>query len=251
MPQIFLNSYYGRKLNGVKNSVVEFEIENVSFNPYDDIFLSLENAIIPISNYLINENNNILIINNITYTITEGNYNITELINQLITDAPVISTIQFNKKTNKLFFTFLSQNIVIAEGSTILNVLGFSNTNHITNNFSIESDNVIDLSGNNMLYVSIDEIQTENILISKRSNVIASMPIDVNFGDLYTYVNINKINSRVYLNSINLLTVRILDENLNEINLNNKEWNISISILSYFNKDKFDRYQILKNYLEK
>ena len=253
MTQVFLTSKSATKLNGSYNSRLQFRLENINFEPYDDVYCTLINAIIPISSYLINENNNKIVVRNeygveTTYTIRTGNYNINELIDRIKLDAPIFINIVFDTIKNK--FTLTSANLYdILSKSTILNVLGFSNKDHFpTISKTHTSDYVCDLSGNNMFYLQIDEINTNNVLIDKKNSVMASMPIDVNYGDLFTYTN-TSIKSRIYESSLTILTVNLLDEEFNLVNLNDKDWNFTLYFESYFNQQKFNNHIFLSNYL--
>lgn len=241
---VFLTSQFGQKLNGTKNSYVKFVLENnISFSPYEDITIQIQNIVLPISSYLINENNDLLVFNGTPYLLQHGNYSVTDLITEIQGEIPNL-TITFNRKTNKFLFSYTAP-FTIDSSSTILGILGLSNMNHVSVSNAVESDDVIDLSGNNMFYIGVEEIQTNNILQSKVSSIIGSIPVDSNYGDIL--VSSYQIPSRVYINSLSILTVFILDENLNYVNFQNKEWNITLLFESQINIDNFNKYLYLQN----
>jgi hypothetical protein len=241
---VFLTSQLGQKLNGTKNSYVKFVLENnISFSPYEDITLQIQNVVLPISSYLINENNDLLVFNGTPYLLQHGNYSVADLITEI--QGEILNlTITFNRKTNKFLFSYTAP-FTIDSSSTILGILGLSNMNHVSVSNAVESDDVIDLSGNNMFYIGVEEIQTNNILQSKVSSIIGSIPVDSNYGDIL--VSSYQIPSRVYINSLSILTVFILDENLNYVNFQNKEWNITLLFESQINIDNFNKYLYLQN----
>ena len=241
---VFLTSQYGQKLNGTKNSHIKFVLENnISFSPYEDITLQIQNVVLPISSYLINENNDLLVFNGTPYLLQHGNYNVADLITEIQGEIPNL-TITFNRKTNKFLFSY-NASFTINSSSTILGILGLSSQDHNSVSNAVESDDVIDLSGNNMFYIGVEEIQTNNILQSKVSSIIGSIPVDSNYGDIL--VSSYQIPSRVYINSLSILTVFILDENLNYVNFQNKEWNITLLFESQVNIDNFNKYLYLQN----
>jgi hypothetical protein len=241
---VFLTSQFGQKLNETKNSYVKFVLENnISFSPYEDITIQIQNIVLPISSYLINENNDLLVFNGTPYLLQHGNYSVADLITEIQGEIPNL-TITFNRKTNKFLFSYTAP-FTIDSSSTILGILGLSNMNHVSVSNAVESDDVIDLSGNNMFYIGVEEIQTNNILQSKVSSIIGSIPVDSNYGDIL--VSSYQIPSRVYINSLSILTVFILDENLNYVNFQNKEWNITLLFESQINIDNFNKYLYLQN----
>jgi hypothetical protein len=246
--QIFLNSKYGSKLNGTLNSEVQFNFENGYHIPeYDDVFISIENAIIPISFYMFTEYNNQIIIDDINYNITPGNYTIDTLILELNNILPL--TASFNLNNNKITFSHTSNftlNICNA-----MNHLGFYEKDHYSVNNTLESDEVIDLSGNNMLYIQIEEFSSDNInsYNGKKGHTFCSIPIDIQFGDILTYHNISNISTKINSHHLTKITIRMLDEDFNPIDFHDKNWSLTILIKIYENLEKKKKYMILRDFL--
>lgn len=247
--QIFLNSKYASKyLNGTKKShcVFHFE-ESVNYFAYEDVYMSIDHCIFPISFYIINENNNSFIFNNVTYNISEGNYGIQTLITEI---KSYISNLEiaFDSKINKLTFTY-NNNFTI--NGNILNILGFSNQEHLSINNSLTSDNVIDLSGNNIIYILIDEISNQNMnsYNKLKGNTLVSIPLDVNHGDILLYSNTNQLRNKVSLLSYKKFTINILDEDFNYIDFQNKDWYITLLFQSSVDLKEKKRYMLFQNLL--
>lgn len=192
---------------------------------------------------MINANNDLLILNGVFYYINHGNYNVPDLIIEIQNQITGL-TLSFDKTTNKFTIQYISS-FSINENSSILNILGLSKTTHSSVSNIIISDDVIDLSGNNMFYVGVEEIQTQNILQNKTSSIIGSIPVDSNYGDIL--VASYPIASRVYINSLSILTIFILDENLDSVDFQNKDWNITLLFESSINYDSYNKNLYLQN----
>ena len=194
--QVFFNSKFATNyLNGEKKSHLNFILtDSIFFYDYEDVYLSIRNAIFPISFYIINEYNNTISFNGVNFTITEGNYTISTSMTEI---KSIISNlnITFNSKTNKLTLSYTSN---FTLNGSILNILGFSNKEHSSTNNSLESDNVIDLSGNNNMYIVIDEINNMNINTydKLKGDTFLNIPIDVNHSDILLYTNYDNIKTQ-------------------------------------------------------
>lgn len=248
---IFLSSKHNtRELNGTKKSHIVFEFDDsLNYMPYENVFLSIENAIFPISFYQINETNNSFYFNSIEYTIEEGNYTVTSLINEIKSKVTNLN-ITFLSKTNKLQFDYTTS---FTLSGKLLGILGFSNKEHTSNNNSLTSDHVIDLSGNNNLYISIDEISNQNLSsVDKiKSNVLINIPIDVNHSDILMYSNVNKIKTRVHLLNYKKFTVNILDENFNYVDFHDKDWYCTLLFESSIDNELYRKFIYLRTLLSR
>ena len=111
--------------------------------------------------------------------------------------------------------------------------------------------NTGDTSGNNNLYISIDEISNQNLSsVDKiKSNVLINIPIDVNHSDILMYSNVNKIKTRVHLLNYKKFTVNILDENFNYVDFHNKDWYCTLLFESSIDNELYRKFIYLRNLL--
>lgn len=238
--QVYLNSKFATyQNNGDKHSNVIFYFEEaITVPPYVDIEASIESVVMPLSFYTVNETNNKLYIlsntNSLsTYTIPEGNYQANTLRTALGALVSGIYNVSYNSTTNK--FTFQRTNntdFTFRSDSTILNILGFSTKNHISSGGVLTSDKVVDLSGNNQLLIEFSNFGTRNLdsKVGRRTPIFLNLPVGLDNGSILTWENTNNYRIIITNKHLQYYQIRILDEDYNEVDFNDKNWSIVLTL---------------------
>lgn len=220
-------------------------IEPIRINPIkEELHMVMTQAEIPNSFYNIssNVNNDKLLYNsNVSYTIPNKNYDIDELIKVLNAADGFPLAITYDKFTCKVTLTNNSGSTITINwsGSTCGKILGFGFGDNIAdsvivNGASIESTNIIDLASIHSLLIKSSS--SSNMVFSTRSGysqVIQKISVDVNSGYII-YLNQNDSRQHTILHSnIDVLELRIEDQNNNLINFNGINYELSISFMVF------------------
>ena len=200
------------------------------------LYLSVVNCIIPYSFYNINLNNNILnySINSVNYTLTIpiGNYNINNLVAYLNSQLGPNFVVTYNKLFNKITFTHSLNDFVINASNFIL-LIGFNNSNYISTNKTLTSPNCININYVRCINL-ISNIITYNVNTSKNlvnnNNIICSIPVTVGPNQLIQYINYNNFRTNLFVNTLNKIVLKLVDNNNNIVNLNGLNFNITIQL---------------------
>ena len=239
---ITLNSAYGYKQNGTLSSFVLFNFQGLLKEEQNILrtYVSVVNAQFPVSFYTINATNNTLtysynVPTKTTITITAGNYNATSLISALtsaftVNDIPISITI--NKLTGKLTFSAPLNYSFYISSTSILPVLGFSNTS-TSSSGSLNASYPLNLLG-----VKVISIKSAILAISAYtsetlgfSNTLATIPIDVPAFNLVSYYSNNNLNKHILrVKHIDAIDISITDENENLIDFNNIDWTLTLCL---------------------
>jgi hypothetical protein len=218
----------------------------------------VNNAQLPVSFYSINDTNYNFYIGlggtNYTINIPFGNYNSSTIISTIISlwtatgggGTPI--TISISPSNGKLTFgcasaiTLLFPNFII--GSTTqknfsYKIFGFEKVTNYTGT-SITAPYPLNLLGVKKIYVKSDYLSTVGYTSSQNggSDIIATIPSDVAPFNMISYVQ--TIETQKYLlrnETINLIDIKLTDEDDNYLNFNNIDWTITITI----SNDRIDR----------
>ena len=234
--EIYLSSQYATtKFNGTSNSDMTFLFTSPIIPPLNhNMTLRLKNIYLPLSMYIINETNNVLVIDTSTYILSEGNYNANTLKTELSSKLGVNYTITYNNITNKLTFTNSLGNFTIQSTSTCLRILGFlENISYSSVANSLTSIYPIDLTGDNIVYISVPNLKTFNLSskTSTQTSIISSLLVEVPYGSVLYYENPVLIGSVIQEDHISFIHVRVYGEDENTLlNLENAEWSITLEI---------------------
>lgn len=238
--QVYLNSKYASyQNNGDKRSNVIFYFEEaITVPPYVDIETSVESVVMPLSFYIVNETNNKLLINDNnnslqTYIVPEGNYQANTLKTALSAIVSGLYTVSYSSTTNKYTFQRSNNtNFTIRSDSTILNILGFSSKSHTSVGGLLTSDKVVDLSGNNQLLIEFSNFGTRNLdsRVGRRTPIFLNLPVNASNGDILVWENTNNYRIVITNKHLQYYQVRVLDEDYNEVNFNDKNWSIVLTL---------------------
>lgn len=173
-----------------------------------------------------------------TFTFPTKNYDINELIRVITADTNFPFTATYDKFTMKITLTSTSLNTITLKWteSNSFKVLGFSNTIDVdvVSAGTTISDNIIDLATIHSLMIKSNT--ASNMVFSTRagfSQTIQKVSVDVNSGDII-YLNQNDSRQHTVINSnIDMLDLRITDQNDNLVNFNNINYEITVGFFIY------------------
>lgn len=234
--QIYLNSKYASVKPTGDTGICVFEFPQIDIPDGHYIYLSLQNAVIPYSFYSINDNNNVLIIhsNSNTYTITvpAGNYNIQQMINALQSGLGGLFTITYNSITNKITITNTTYEFTVKKEGTLNNALGFmEDVDTVSSSRTLTGHHCVNLNQIRAINIDID-MPTYNINVAQplNQNILATIPVVVQpFGMIY-YNNENNFRVNMFCCKMNMIRVKLLDNQNNLINLNGTNYQMTLQI---------------------
>ena len=225
---LFLNSSSGVSQNSTKNSDIIFYMKK----PFVSLSkVKVGHFIFPVSFTNINSSNNKLYIDDVLYTIPVGNYTTATLLtalDTLLTDY----TITYSSLTNKYTFTLESSDFVVNLESTCLDVLGFSTLEETESSDGVlTSTYQVNLSGNNVIYIDVPTLSTENVnnITDMKTSIISSIPVDNVSGGIVYYKNTEDLTTMIKEDTISYLRVRILgNDTITPVDFDNQEWSLSL-----------------------
>ena len=230
--QIYLDSKYA---TSYFNNTYKFSLNTLEIDEGHYIYLSIVHVSIPYSFYNIHENNNRLeyILNNSAYSISipVSNYNINQLISYLSSAMPSF-TITYSNKTNKITFKHSTYDSTILSSSTCYRILGFDENKTYTSYGTIlVSSNCINLMTINSIFL-LSNLLTYNISssIPNSQNILCQIPVDNGPNSLIHYYNKNGFRTNLFLKYINDISLRLVDEYNNDINLNGLHFRVTIQL---------------------
>ena len=223
------------KLNKMKCSVLTFSCPN--------------------SLYIINEYNNILsiTITAVTYNVVIplGNYNAKNFISTLLSLLPTGFNITLNNISNKFSISYTTD-FSINSTSNVGDVMGFALASSYT---SIEKSLTLpftcNFNGLANINISIDNLITENYDSFTKSNtsIVQSIPIQNGTAQIIYYKTNNYSFDVDYL--VDYLQISLKDDLGNYVNLNNKNYNLTLCFEVLVEIDKYELqngfYNILEN----
>jgi len=238
--QLHLNSKYASSFDR-ETSSYQFNTNLIQIDDNYSIHLSVVNTSIPYSFYNINGSNNLLyyqqlttptVTNTILY-IDQGNYTAYQLATYLSNNLPN-TIVTYDSITNKYTFTNSLYNFkIISQFTTCQNILGFS-TNDIYNSSILKS--LILPFQLNLASVQMIKIATNynsgsiSNLNDHDMRVLCSFPIASSPYSLITYSNDNKTRIDLNNNTFNSITIKILDQNEQPIDLNNLNFSLTLQL---------------------
>ena len=193
-----------------------------------DIVLSCVSASIPYIWTNINDTNNVFIIysnrQTLLYTLPSGNYNINDIITIL---NKQFATINLSYDMNTHFITIRSLMDFNVEGS-LATYLGFFDFE--SSGLSITSTKPVNLIKTTSVYVELPDMQNESFdsRTNGQTGVICRIPVSGSPGNLLTWTNIFGARSKLALKQINHIRVRLVDDDLNILDMRGFTWTISL-----------------------
>ena len=233
--QIYLNSRYATQTIDDNTANCVYFLPIIEIPDGHHIYLSLQNANIPYSFYSITTIDNTFQwqvgVNTFSYNVEPGNYTVYQLIALLKTQMGVTFTITYNSITSKLLFTNTTNNFTIL-ASTINHILGFSKTTNSTSvALSLTARDVVNLNQIRALNIEIN-YPTYNVNVAQpyNQNILATIPVYVAPFSIITYINPNNFRTNLYVNKLEQINIRILDNQGNLVNLNGINYQITLQL---------------------
>jgi len=234
--QIYINSRYATETinNNTANCVYYLPVIEIPDGHH--IYLSLQSASIPYSFYSISANDNTFIwglvsgpIN--TYYVQPGNYTITQLIDVIQTAVGANYTITFSAITSKLLITHSTSNFIIY-ASTINHILGFSKTSNTTSTANLlYGRDCVNLNQIRAINVEVN-FPTYNVNVAQpyNQNILATIPIFVAPFSIITYTNANNFRTNLYVNKLDQIQIRLLDNEGRLIDMNGIQYQMTMQL---------------------
>ena len=234
--QIFLNSRYATETVGGNTANSIYYMPVIEIPDGHSIYLSLQNANIPYSFYSITSFDNTFIFGLVagpatTYYIEPGNYTITQLIAVIQAAMGASYTVSYSSITSKLLITHASSNFIIYAAS-FNHIIGFSKTTNTT-------------SASNLLYgrdcVNLNQIRAINVEINfptynvnvaqpYNQNILATIPVFVAPFSIITYQNTNNFRTNLYVNKLDQIQIRLLDNENRLIDMNGIQYQMTLQL---------------------
>jgi hypothetical protein len=234
--QIYLNSRYATETVGgnIANSI--YYLPMIDIPDGHHIYLSLQTATIPYSFYSISAVDNTFTFGVVgdpstTVSIAVGNYNITQLINVLETAMGASYTITFNTITSKILIVHATDNFTIYTG-TFNHIIGFSKTSNTTSIAnSLNGRDCVNLNQIRALNIEINfPTYNVNVAASLNQNILASIPVYVSPFSIITYQNINNFRTNLYVNKLDQIQIRILDNESRLVDMNGIQYQMTLQL---------------------
>ena len=234
--QIYLNSKYATETVGGNTANCIYYLPVIEIPDGHHIYLSLQNACIPYSFYSITSFDNVFIWGEYlspqnTYYIQPGNYNITQLIDVLSTAMGASYTITYSSITSKILITHATTDFVIYPGS-FNHIIGFSQTTNTTSTANIlYGRDCVNLNQIRAINVEVN-FPTYNINVAQayNQNIMATIPVYVAPFSIITYQNPNNFRTNLYVNKLDQIQIRLLDNQSRLIDLNGINYQMTLQL---------------------
>jgi hypothetical protein len=234
--QIFLNSRYASQYIGDNIANAIYNLPVIEIPDGHHIYLSLQNASIPYSFYSITSADNtfrwgVVAGATIQYTIPPGNYNITNLIALLQSQMGAAYSISYSGITAKITITHTTSEFTIYAGS-FNHVIGFSeSTNTTSSSLTLTSRDCVNLNQIRALNIEVN-FPTYNVNIAQpyNQNILATIPVYVSPFSIITYENPNNYRTNLYVNKLDEIQIRIIDNNGLLVDMNGVNYQMTLQI---------------------
>jgi hypothetical protein len=234
--QIFLNSRYATETVGGNTANSIYFLPVIEIPDGHTIYLSLQNANIPYSFYSITNFDNTFIFGLVgdpatTYYVEPGNYTITQLIGVVQAAMGASYTISYSSITSKILITHVSSNFIIY-ASTFNHIIGFSKTTNTTSTANLlYGRDCVNLNQIRAINVEIN-FPTYNVNIAQpyNQNILATIPVYVAPFSIITYTNTNNFRTNLYVNKLDQIQIRLLDNESRLIDMNGIQYQMTLQL---------------------
>ena len=166
-----------------------------------------------------------------TYYVQPGNYNITQLIDILKTAMGIDYTITYSSITSKILITHSTSNFIIYAG-TFNHIIGFSKTTNTTSTANLlYGRDCVNLNQIRAINVEVN-FPTYNINVAQayNQNIMATIPVYVAPFSIITYQNPNNFRTNLYVNKLDQIQIRLLDNESRLIDLNGINYQMTLQL---------------------
>ena len=243
--QIYLSSKYASSYNSNSISDCNFYLPVIEIPSQYHIYLSVQHAVIPYSFYNIDKYNNTIdykevsgtfpytIISSTILSIPIGSYNALQLASYLSSGVLPNLTVVYNSIQGVFIFTNSTNNFILYPNTSI-DLLGLS-TDYIDNvsvSKKLSSPSVVNLASKQCIHI-ISNFNTgsiNNVLTSNSHNILSCIPILQQPFNNITYTNTNNFKVNLFNNNISSITIKLVDQSGNLLNLNNKHFSLTLQL---------------------
>jgi len=234
--QIFLNSRYANEIVDDNPANCIYYLPVIEIPDGHHIYLSLQNANIPYSFYSITTTDNTFTYGLVAgptfvYNVDPGNYTITQLITILTAQMGAGYTITFNNFTCKLTITHATTNFIIY-ASSFNHIIGFSKTTNTTSiGNTLTGRDCVNLNQIRALNIECN-FPTYNVNVAQpyNQNILATIPVYVAPFSIITYTNNNNFRTNLYVNKLDQIQIRIIDNNGLLVDLNGINYQMTLQL---------------------
>lgn len=234
--QIYLNSRYATETVGGNTADSIYYLPVIEIPDGMHIYLSLQNANIPYSFYSITSFDNTFIFGLVggpatTYYVEPGNYTITQFIGVIQAAMGASYTVTYSSITSKILITHATSNFIIY-ASTINHILGFSKTTNTTSQANLlYGRDCINLNQIRVINVEVN-FPTYNVNVAQPYNqqILAAIPVYVAPFSIINYTNPNNYRTNLYVNKLDQIQIRLLDNESRLINMNGIQYQMTLQL---------------------
>ena len=234
--QIYLNSRYATEVidNNPANCVYYLPVIEIPDGHH--IYLSLQSANIPYSFYSITSFDNTFTWGLTTapsnsYDIPPGNYNITQLLNYLSGIMGAQYTLSYSSITSKITITHSTNDFIIYADS-FNHIIGFSKTTNTTSSGrTVTGRDCVNLNQIRAINVEVN-FPTYNVNVAQpyNQNILATIPVYVAPFSIITYTNNNNFRTNLYVNKLDQIQIRLLDNEGRLIDMNGIQYQMTMQL---------------------
>jgi hypothetical protein len=234
--QIYLNSRYATETIDGNTANCIYYLPVIEIPDGHHIYLSLQNATIPYSFYSITNVDNTfswgLVAGPInTYYVQPGNYNITQLIDIIQAAVGGDYTVTYSSITSKILITHATSNFIIY-AATFNHIIGFSKTSNTTSSSQIlYGRDCVNLNQIRAINVEVN-FPTYNVNVAQpyNQNILATIPVYVAPFSIITYTNNNNFRTNLYVNKLDQIQIRLLDNEARLIDMNGIQYQMTLQL---------------------
>jgi hypothetical protein len=234
--QIYLNSRYATETVEGNTANCIYYLPVIEIPDGHHIYLSLQNATIPYSFYSITNVDNTfswgLVAGPInTYYVQPGNYNISQLIDIIQAAVGANYTVTYSSITSKILITHATSNFIIY-AATFNHIIGFSKTSNTTSSSQIlYGRDCVNLNQIRAINVEVN-FPTYNVNVAQpyNQNILATIPVYVAPFSIITYTNNNNFRTNLYVNKLDQIQIRLLDNEARLIDMNGIQYQMTLQL---------------------
>jgi hypothetical protein len=209
--------------------------------------IGIVHAEIPYSFYVVNKSNNLLSLSTSNIIIPYGNYNANSLMKQINQLLPINMNLSFDTTNGKMTLSY-NQSFSILPSTTMYKLLGLEKNktyNSIDN--VIQFPYLMNVLGTKNLYFKSNVNLSNFNSVTKDYVTISCIPVNVEPYGIILYNNYSNSSHIVRNKTLDNLIIQIYDDENNLVDFNNVDWNLTIEITSYIERN-FDK-TTLNSYL--
>ncbi len=233
-----MNSKTANRYLNSSTSECVFNIPVIEIPKKRELYLSIQNAVIPYSFLNCDYYNQKLVYligggENITITIPEGNYTVLTLRDYLKTVMTGF-TITYISLTNKFKFEHATSYFTFKKESTCFELLGFVENENVTSTSKILTSTITcNLFPIRTIYVESPNVVCSNINHATPNNasVICSIPVNNSQFGLISYLNNGVTRFKIdHIRNFTELKIKLTDQDGDLLDLNGCHWSMTIQL---------------------